>query len=86
MKKNKTGKFKLEMPHTYAILMLIIVISWLLTCIIPAGEYAREKKWTNHSYSWHLPHSIFRTSKFLNIFRAVPEGLISGGEIVFMYF
>ena len=43
MKKNKTGKFKLEM-HTYAILMLIIVISWLLTYIIPAGEYAREKK------------------------------------------
>ena len=44
MKKNKTGKFKLETPHTYAILMLIIVISWLLTYIIPAGEYAREKK------------------------------------------
>ena len=73
------------MPHTYAILMLIIVISWLLTYIIPAGEYAREKKRTNHSYSWYLSHSIFRTSKFLNIFRAVPEGLISGGNCFYVF-
>ena len=46
MKKNKTGKFKLEMPHTYAILMLIIVISWLLTYIIPL-ENMREKRKTD---------------------------------------
>lgn len=85
MKKNKTGKFKLEMPHTYAILMLIIVISWLLTYIIPAGEYAREKK---NGQTIVIPGTYHTVSSehlnFLNIFRAVPEGLISGGEIVFL--
>ena len=74
------------MPHTYAILMLIIVISWLLTYIIPAGEYAREKK---NGQTIVIPgtyHSIFRTSKFLNIFRAVPEGLISGEKLFLCIF
>lgn len=87
MKKNKTGKFKLEMPHTYAILILIIVISWLLTYIIPAGEYAREKK---NGQTIVIPGTYHTVSSehlnFLNIFRAVPEGLISGGEIVFYVF
>ena len=37
-------KFKLKTPHTYAILMFIILVAWLMTYIIPAGEYVREKK------------------------------------------
>ena len=32
-----------------------------------------------------LSHSIFRTSKFLNIFRAVPEGLISGEKLFYVF-
>lgn len=87
MEKNKVRKFKLETPHTYAILMLIIVVAWLLTYIIPAGEYTREKK---NGQTLVVPGTYHTVASehlnFLNIFRSVPEGLISGGEIVFYVF
>ncbi|MGO3496555.1 MAG: YfcC family protein, partial [Staphylococcus equorum] len=38
----KSNRFKT--PHTYALLLIIIAFSSLLTYIIPAGEFAREKK------------------------------------------
>ena len=36
----KHKKFKFKTPHTYALLMFVIFLAWLLTYIIPAGEYA----------------------------------------------
>ena len=44
MEEKKHKKFKFKTPHTYALLMFVIFLAWLLTYIIPAGEYAREKK------------------------------------------
>ena len=37
-------KITFKTPHTYALLLFIIVVASLLTYLIPAGEYAREKK------------------------------------------
>ncbi len=39
--KNKLKKRK--MPHTYALLMMVIVVAALLTYLIPAGTFERKK-------------------------------------------
>lgn len=74
-------------PHTYALLLFIIVVASLLTYLIPAGEYARERKdgqtlVISGSYQEVSQHGV----SFFDIFRAIPEGLLSGGEIVFYIF
>ena len=74
-------------PHTYALLLFIIVVASLLTYLIPAGEYAREKKdgqtlVISGSYQEVSQHGV----SFFDIFRAIPEGLQSGAEIVFYIF
>ncbi|WP_251517367.1 MULTISPECIES: YfcC family protein [Staphylococcus] len=87
MIKEKMNKLNLKMPHTYALLLIIISLAALMTYLIPAGEYKRQKKegetqvvsGTYHHIEQHGAH-------FLDIFRAFPEGLISGGEIVFYIF
>lgn len=79
--------FKIKTPHTYALLMFIIVIACLLTYLIPAGTYEREKKGgqtvvVSGTYEQISQHGV----SFFDIFRAIPEGLLSGGEIVFYIF
>ncbi|MEB6170132.1 YfcC family protein [Staphylococcus pseudoxylosus] len=81
----KNNQFKT--PHTYALLLFIIIFSSILTYLIPAGEYAREKKdgqtlVISGSYEQVQQQGV----SFFDIFRAIPEGLISGGEIVFYIF
>ena len=87
MEEKKHKKFKFKTPHTYALLMFVIFLAWLLTYIIPAGECAREKKGDQTlvvSGTYHTVESV--NVNFLEIFRSIPEGLISGGEIVFYIF
>lgn len=80
-------KITFKTPHTYALLLFIIVVASLLTYLIPAGEYAHEKKdgqtlVISGSYQEVSQHGV----SFFDIFRAIPEGLLSGGEIVFYIF
>ncbi|MGO3048771.1 C4-dicarboxylate ABC transporter permease [Staphylococcus casei] len=87
MFKSMFKNIHLKTPHTYALLLLIIIFASLLTYIIPAGEYAREKKGgqtlvVSGSYQEVQQQGV----SFFDIFRAIPEGLISGGEIVFYIF
>lgn len=87
MFKSMFKNIHLKTPHTYALLLLIIIFASLLTYIIPAGEYAREEKGgqtlvVSGSYQEFQQQGV----SFFDIFRAIPEGLISGGEIVFYIF
>ena len=80
-------KITFKTPHTYALLLSIIVVASLLTYLIPAGEYAREKKdgqtlVISGSYQEVSQHGV----SFFDIFRAIPEGLQSGAEIIFYIF
>ncbi|WP_154836991.1 YfcC family protein [Staphylococcus sp. Marseille-Q1834] len=87
MEDRKSRRFKFKTPHTYALLMFVVGLAWLLTYIIPAGEYTREKKGGQTlvvSGTYHTVDSAHLN--FLEIFRSIPEGLISGGEIVFYIF
>ena len=84
--KNK-AKFKFKTPHTYALLMCIIAVSAILTYIIPAGEYDREQRDGQTVVVDGSYHEVAQQgASFLDIFRAIPEGLLSGGEIVFYIF
>src|SRR5699024_12542021 len=87
MNKSSINRITFNSQHTYALLLFIIVVASLLTYIIPAGEYAREKKdgqtlVISGSYQEVSQHGV----SFFDIFRAIPEGLLSGGEIVFYIF
>lgn len=87
MFKSLFKNLKFKTPHTYGLLLFIIVVASLLTYIILAGEYAREKKdgqtlVVSGSYQEVSQQGV----SFFDIFRAIPEGLISGGEIVFYIF
>lgn len=87
MGKHSFRHLRIKTPHTYALLLMIIIISSILTYLIPAGEYAREKKdgqtlVVPGSYEQVQQHGV----SFFDIFRAIPEGLMSGGEIVFYIF
>ena len=87
MKKEKSKKFKFKTPHTYALLLMVIIFAWIMTYVIPAGEYAREKKSGQTVVVSGSYHEVANQHlSFLDIFRAVPEGLVSGGEIVFYVF
>ncbi|RIN41401.1 YfcC family protein [Staphylococcus simulans] len=85
--KDSPSKFQLKTPHTYALLMMIIAIACVLTYIIPAGEYKRVDK---RGQTLVVPGSYYSIEQhgvsFLDLFRAVPEGLLTGGEIVFYIF
>lgn len=41
MEKTEKKKFQFKMPHTYVILVCIMVLMLALTHIIPAGQYDR---------------------------------------------
>ncbi|MGK9070460.1 YfcC family protein, partial [Staphylococcus warneri] len=87
MKKEKSKEFKFKTPHTYALLLMVIIFAWIMTYVIPAGEYAREKKSGQTVVVSGSYHEVANQHlSFLDIFRAVPEGLVSGGEIVFYVF
>lgn len=78
---------KLKMPHTYLLLLMIVCIAMLMSYVIPAGKFDREKvdgreqviSGTYHTVNQHhvLPQEVFR---------AVPQGLIEGADIIFYIF
>src|SRR5699024_863100 len=87
MLKSIFKKITFKTPHTYALLLFIIFMTSLLTYLISAWEYAREKKdgqtlVISGSYQEVSQHGV----SFFDIFRAIPEGLQSGAEIVFYIF
>ena len=82
-------KKKLTVPHSFALLFLIIVICTVLTWIVPAGEFATyEDPKTgvtyldpdNFNYIESSPVSLFE------MFGAVPRGMISAADIIFFLF
>lgn len=76
-----------KMPHTYALLLFLVAAACLMTYLIPAGAFDRHKvdgrtEVINGSY-----HSVAQSPVHpIEIFRAVPDGMIAGAEIIFYIF
>lgn len=82
-------KKRFSVPHTYAILFIIIVIAAVASYIIPTGEFDRVKdeasgKTIVVSGSYHPVESI--PVRLFDMFKAIPEGMQKGAEIIFYIF
>lgn len=90
MSSNLKGKSKVvNMPHTYVLLISIMIIMAVLTYVIPAGEYVREVDEATkrtvvdpNSFQWieNSPVNLF------GVFKAIPKGMVDGATITFFIF
>lgn len=83
----ETGKKKRWIPHTYAILLGIMVLAAALSYIIPAGEFERIEEdgrtiVVQGSYEQIEQHPVGP----FDLFKAIPEGMSAASQIVFYIF
>ena len=74
-------------PHALILLFLIIIVGALLSYIIPAGQYERVvvdgvTMVDPESFTYIDPSP----AGFFDVFRAIPNGLMGAGAIVFLIF
>lgn len=86
--KGKSSKdISQRFPHTYAILLFIVVLGAALSYIIPAGEYDRvevEDRIEVVSGSFHNVEQ--NPVKLMDLFMAIPTGLEEAANIIFYIF
>ncbi len=76
-----------KFPHTYAILLAVVIIGAALSYIIPAGEYDRtevdgQTMVVSESYSSVEQNPV----GFFELFMSIPTGLIEASNIIFYIF
>lgn len=80
-------KWYQKMPHTYVILFGIALIAAILTWILPAGSFERAIP-EGMSRAVIVPGTYAVTESspigFWELVRAVPEGMIAAGNIIFL--
>lgn len=85
---NTKKKKKFVMPHTYVILGIFILFGFLLTFILPSGEY--ERFVNDADVTVVDPTSFhFIEKTYLNVFdlfMALPTGMINMAHIIFFIF
>ncbi|AKG74168.1 YfcC family protein [Salinicoccus halodurans] len=78
---------KSRFPHTYAILLAVVIIAAALSYVIPAGEFEREEVGDRTEV---VPGSYTGVEQnpvsFFDLFKSIPTGLVEGGEIIFYIF
>lgn len=80
-------KKRIRFPHTYAILLAVVIIAAVLSYVIPAGEFERVEV---DDRTEVVPESYANVEQspvsFFELFKSIPLGLIDGGEIIFYIF
>lgn len=78
---------KIKVPHTYVLLMCLIIIASLSTWLIPAGRYARIQQNGREIIDPGSYHSVeANPAGISDILLAFPKGLIEVADIVFYIF
>ena len=72
-----------KMPHTYAIIMAILIISVILTYTLPAGQFDREKQ----DGQTVVIDGTYRAVEsapvnLFGLFEAIPQGMDAGAAII----
>ncbi len=81
----KTKKSKI--PHTYAIIFIIIIIAAIATYIVPAGQFDREKVGSRTVVVEGSYHAVDQNpTSFFGFFKAIPQGMEKGAQIIFFIF
>ncbi|GEB33840.1 MULTISPECIES: YfcC family protein [Brevibacillus] len=83
------AKKRFSVPHTYAILFIIIILAALASYVLPTGEFERVKdaasgKTIVVNGSYHPVESS--PVGFFDMFKAIPEGMQKGSQIIFYIF
>jgi len=78
-----------KMPHTYVILLAVVIIMAICTYVIPAGQYERVEdpntgKMVVNPDNYQLVENT--PTKFFDLFKAIPEGFNAAGDIIFFIF
>lgn len=85
----ETKKKKIKVPHTYVILLSVVIIVTIFTYILPAGIYERVQD-PNTGRTVVDPasyHFVDRTPvKLFNMVKAVPDGMKATADIIFFIF
>ncbi|MDE1549899.1 YfcC family protein [Jeotgalibaca caeni] len=85
MEKKKKAGFKI--PHTYVLLISVMIIMALLTWIIPAGQFERIQQGDRTiavPNSWQAVDQ--NPQGFFAIINSIPRGLVESAEISFFIF
>lgn len=87
--KTASAKKRFSVPHTYAILFIIIILAALASYVLPTGEFDRVKDATSGKTvvvngSYHLVESS--PVGFFDMFKSIPVGMQKGSQIIFYIF
>ena len=77
------------MPHTYVILLAVVLIMAVCTYVIPAGQYERVEdpntgRMVVNPDNFQLVEQ--NPTKFFDLFKAIPEGMNDAADVIFFIF
>lgn len=86
--KGKSSKdISQKFPHTYAILLFIVILGAALSYIIPAGEYDRQEVDNRVEVVSGSFHNVEQNPvSFMDLIMAIPTGLNEAADIIFYIF
>lgn len=86
-KPQKVKKSGSKVPHTYAILFLIMIAAMVASYLIPAGQYEREEV-DNRTVVVDNSYTQVEQSPvgFFDLFKAIPTGMSEASNIIFYIF
>lgn len=86
--KGKSSKdISQKFPHTYAILLFIVILGAALSYIIPAGEYDRQEVNDRVEVVSGSFHDVEQNPvSFMDLIMAIPTGLNEAADIIFYIF
>nr|WP_290825823.1 Na+/H+ antiporter NhaC family protein [Halomonas sp.] len=84
----ESGKWYKQIPEPMVLIFFILVAAYLMTFIVPAGEFERQ---TVDGRTTVIPESFaylpdVANLHFFKIFVAIPEGLINASQFLFIVF
>lgn len=83
----KTRKKKFTVPHVYILLLTLILISCILTYIIPAGQYDMMTVGNRDVVDGTTFHAVEQSpASVMSFLTAVPRGLQESAQIIFFIF
>lgn len=86
-KEQNKGDISQKFPHTYAILLFIVIFGAALSYIIPAGEFDRQEVEDRVEVVSGSFHGVEQNPvSFLDLIMAIPTGLNEAADIIFYIF
>lgn len=87
----KQPLFNVKIPHAYVLIFGIIVISWIATYLLPAGQFAREKVLVGETVRSVLVPGTYHSvpsspAGIMDLASAFYIGLIEAADVVFLIF